>query len=59
MSLPFEFNYTQEMSDKFNDELKKSNKCGIKNPSFYGKWELLEVGTKDYKTEFSKKRTKK
>ena len=57
--LPFVVNYTQEMSDKFNKELKESGKCGMTNPDFYGNWELYEVGTKEYEEAFSKKRKRK
>jgi hypothetical protein len=57
--LPFTVNYTKEMSQKFNNELKESNKCGVSNPDFYGKWNLVQVGTSEYDSAFSKKRTKK
>ena len=46
--LPFVVNYTQEMSDQFNKELKESGKCPISDPKFYGKWDLVEVGTPEY-----------
>ncbi len=53
--LPFVVEYTKEMSDKFNKELKESGKCAVKNPDFYGKWNLVEFGTHEYELEFSKK----
>jgi hypothetical protein len=56
--LPFAVNYTQEMSDNFNKELKESGKCGMKNPNFYGKWNLLEYGTPEYDKAFSKRKNK-
>ena len=56
--LPFTVTYTQEMSDKFNKELKESGKCAVTNPKFQGKWDLDEYGTTDYDTMFKKKRTK-
>jgi hypothetical protein len=56
--LPFVVEYTQEMSDKFNKELKKSGKCGVKNPDFYGKWKLVEFGTPEYDKVFNKVRVK-
>ena len=56
--LPFVVNYTQEMSDKFNKELKESGKCGMKNPDFYGNWNLLEVGSEEYELAVRKKRKK-
>lgn len=56
--LPFTVTYTQEMSDKFNKELKESGKCAVTNPKFYGKWDLVEFGTTEYETMFKKKRTK-
>jgi hypothetical protein len=46
--LPFVVSYTQEMSDQFNKELKESGKCPMTNPEFYGKWDLVEVGTPEY-----------
>ena len=46
--LPFEVNYTNVMSKKFNDELRESGNCFVSNPKFYGKWELLEVGSPEY-----------
>ena len=56
--LPFNFNYTQEMSDKFNKELKESGVCGMKNPDFYDNWDLLEVGTPEYELALKQRRTK-
>jgi hypothetical protein len=53
--LPFTVTYTQEMTDKFNKDLKESGKCGVKNPKFYGKWDLVECGTSEYDQAFSKK----
>jgi hypothetical protein len=53
--LPFVVNYTKEMSDKFNKEFKESGRGGMKNPDFYGKWDLVEVGTPEYELAFSKK----
>ena len=46
--LPFVVNYTQEMSDQFNKELKESGKCPVSSPKFYGKWDLVEVGSAEY-----------
>jgi len=57
--LPFTVNYTKEMSEKFNKELKESGKCGMKNPNFYGNWNLVEVGSSDYSKAFSGKRKTK
>jgi hypothetical protein len=57
--LPFTFEYTKEMSETFNNELKNSGKCSVQNPDFYGKWNLVEVGTPEYEVAFSKKRNKK
>lgn len=57
--LPFVVNYTKEMSDKFNKEFKESGLCSMKNPDFYGKWDLVEVGTPEYELAFSKKRETK
>ena len=54
--LPFKFNYTKEMSDKFNKELKESGKYVISNPNFYGKWTLYQVGTPEYEREFKKRK---
>jgi hypothetical protein len=31
----------------------------MKNPDFYGKWDLVEVGTPEYELAFSKKRETK
>jgi hypothetical protein len=56
--LPFVVNYTQEMSDKFNKELKESGKCSMEDPNFYGNWNLLEVGSKEYGEAVRKKRKK-
>jgi hypothetical protein len=47
------------MSDKFNKEFKESGRCSMKNPDFYGKWDLVEVGTPEYELAFSKKRETK
>ncbi len=58
LNLPFVVNYDQEMSDKFNKELLESGKCPIKNPDFYGNWELFEIGTPEYELAFKKKRKK-
>jgi hypothetical protein len=57
--LPFTVNYTKEMSEKFNKELKESGKCSMKNPNFYGNWNLVEVGTSEYDKSFSSKRKSK
>jgi hypothetical protein len=57
--LPFAVNYTKEMSEKFNKELKESGKCSVQNPDFYGNWNLVEVGTPEYEFAFSKKLVKK
>ncbi len=57
--LPFKVTYTQEMSDKFNKELKESGRCGMKNPDFYGNWNPLEVGTPEYELAFKQRRPKK
>ncbi len=54
--LPFVVKYTKENSIKFNKELKESGKCAMKNPDFYGNWDLFEVGTPEYDLAFSKKR---
>jgi hypothetical protein len=54
--LPFVVKYTQEMSDKFNQELQESKNCGLDNPDFYGDWNVYEYGTKEYEHAFSKKR---
>ncbi len=56
--LPFTVTYTKEMSEKFNKELKESGKCSVKNPNFYGNWNMLEVGTSEYESAISKKRNK-
>ena len=52
--VPFQVNYTQEMSNKFNKDHKESGNCSVQNPDFYGKWNLLEVGSEDYKNAFGK-----
>jgi hypothetical protein len=57
--LPFTVNYTKEMSEKFNKELKESGNCGMKNPNFYGNWNLVEVGTSDYDKAFANKKKSK
>jgi hypothetical protein len=57
--LPFKFNYTQEMSDKFNKELKESGKCAVSNPAFFGNWNLYKAGTPEYELAFSKKQNRK
>jgi hypothetical protein len=57
--LPFVVKYTQEMSDKFNKELRESGKCPMKDPNFYGNWTMFEVGTPEYELAFKKKRTSK
>jgi hypothetical protein len=57
--LPFVVDYTKEMSDKFNKEFKESGRCSMKNPDFYGKWDLVEVGTPEYELAFNKKRETK
>jgi hypothetical protein len=57
--LPFVVNYTQEMSDKFNKEFKESGKCSMKDPDFYGNWDLVEVGTPEYELAFKEKRKTK
>jgi hypothetical protein len=54
--LPFEVNYTNVMSKKFNDELRESGNCFVSNPKFYGKWELLEVGSPEYVEKLKVKR---
>jgi hypothetical protein len=54
--LPFEVNYTCEMSKKFNDELRESGNCFVSNPKFYGKWELLEVASPEYLEKLKIKR---
>lgn len=56
--LPFTVTYTKEMSEKFNKDLKSSGKCSVKNPKFYGDWDLVEFGTPEYESAFRKKRTK-
>jgi|APGre2960657373_1045057.scaffolds.fasta_scaffold97982_2 hypothetical protein len=56
--LPFVVNYTKEMSEKFNKELKESGKCPMTNPNFYGNWTTYEVGTPEYEKVISKKRKK-
>ena len=55
--LPFVVNYTKEMSDKFNKELMESKSCPMTNPKFYGKWDLLEVGSSEYNEKVKVKRT--
>lgn len=57
--LPFTFEYTKEMSESFNKKLKESGKCSVKNPDFYGNWNVVKFGTPEYDFAFSKKRTKK
>jgi hypothetical protein len=57
--LPFVVNYTQEMSAKFNEELRESGRCGMKNPDFYGNWKPLQVGTPEYELAFKQRRFKK
>lgn len=57
--LSFNFGYTKQMSDTFNNELKESNKCSVQNPDFYGKWNLVKFGTPEYEAAFNKKRNKK
>lgn len=57
--LPFTFNYTKEMSESFNKDLKESGKCSVQNPDFYGNWNLVKCGTPEYDVVFGKKRTKK
>jgi hypothetical protein len=54
--LPFVVNYTKEMSEKFNKELKESGKCSMTNPNFYGNWTTYEVGTPEYEKVISKKK---
>lgn len=54
--LPFVVNYTKEDSEKFNKELKESGSCPIKNPDFYGNWNLLEVGSPEYEEAFKKRK---
>jgi len=56
--LPFVVNYTKEMSDKFNKDLKESGTCPVKNPDFYGNWNLVEVGTPEYEEVFKKRKNK-
>ena len=56
--LPFVVNYTKDDSEKFNKELKDSGRCTMKNPDFYGKWNLVEVGTTEYDVAFKKKKNK-
>lgn len=51
--LPFVVEYTQEMSDKFNKELRESGRCSMQNPDFYGKWNLVEFGTPEYDKVFN------
>ena len=48
--LPFVVNYTKEDSEKFNKVLK--------NPGFYGNWNLLEVGSPEYEKTIKLKRKK-
>lgn len=57
--LPFTVNYTKEMSEKFNKELKESGKCPMTDPNFYGNWTTYEVGTPEYEAAFSKRKSKK
>jgi hypothetical protein len=47
------------MSDKFNEELRESGRCGMKNPDFYGNWKPLQVGTPEYELAFKQRRFKK
>jgi hypothetical protein len=54
--LPFVVNYTKEMSDKFNKELMESGYCPMSNPKFYGKWDLVEVGSAEYNEKVKVKR---
>ena len=54
--LPFVVVYTKEMSDKFNKELMESKTCPMTNPKFYGKWELLEVGSPEYNEKLKVRR---
>lgn len=54
--LPFVVNYTQEMSDQFNKELKESGKCSMTDPTFYEKWDLVTFGTSEYDERFKVKR---
>lgn len=54
--IPFVVNYTKEMSDKFNKELKESGNCPITDPKFYGKWDLLDVGSPEYNERIKVKR---
>ena len=56
--LPFVVDYTKEDSEKFNKELKDSGSCSIKNPDFYGNWNLLEVGSPEYEKTIKLKRKK-
>jgi hypothetical protein len=56
--LPFVVDYTKEDSEKFNKELKESGSCPIKNPDFYGNWNLLEVGSPEYEKTIKPKRKK-
>jgi len=53
--LPFEVKYTKEMSSKFNKELKESGKCAVRNPKFYGEWDMVEFGRPEYDKAFAKK----
>lgn len=57
--LPFNFNYTKQMSESFNKEFKESGKCSVQNSDFYGKWNTVKFGTPEYDVAFSKKRVKK
>jgi hypothetical protein len=54
--LPFVVTYTKEMSDKFNKELLESGNCTVNNPKFYGKWNLLVVGSLEYNEKVKIKR---
>jgi len=55
--IPFVVHYTQAMSDAFNLELKQSGRCFITNPKFYGKWDLVQVGSPEYNRKVKVKRT--
>lgn len=50
--IPFVVNYTKEMSDKFNEQLKVSGSCAITDPKFYEKWDLVTFGTSEYDERF-------
>ena len=53
---PFVVKYTQEMSHKFNKELKESGKCPMTDPTFYEKWDLVTFGTSEYDERFKVRR---